>query len=80
VLYELMAARDRLSPADKPGVERAYFFVARCYEAEAESLDAPLHPSLPTPPNGRSADPVASPAKAGSETPLHNASTRTEGK
>jgi tetratricopeptide (TPR) repeat protein len=43
VLYELMAAKDRLSPADKASVERACYFVARGYEAEAESLDAPLH-------------------------------------
>jgi tetratricopeptide (TPR) repeat protein len=82
VLYELMAARDRLSAADKAGVERAYFFVARCYEAEAESLDTSLHPSpaLATASTGRSADPIVSPAKAGSGPLLHNASTQTEGK
>ncbi len=66
VLYELMAARDRLGPADKADVERAYFFVARCYQAEAESLDISLHPALPSPLTGRSADPVVAPAKAGS--------------
>jgi tetratricopeptide (TPR) repeat protein len=49
VLYELIAARDRLSPADKSSVERACFFIARCYEAEAESLENSLHPSLGTP-------------------------------
>jgi tetratricopeptide (TPR) repeat protein len=49
VLYELIAARDRLSPADKSSIEWASFFVARCYESEAESLDNSLHPSLGPP-------------------------------
>jgi tetratricopeptide (TPR) repeat protein len=49
VLYELIAARDRLSPADKGSVEHACFFVARCYEAEAESLESSLHPSMAIP-------------------------------
>ena len=80
VLYELVAARDRLSAADKAGVERAYFFIARCYEAEAESLDVSLHPSFATPQSGRSADAAVSPAKAGSGPSLHNESTQTEGK
>jgi tetratricopeptide (TPR) repeat protein len=80
VLYELMAARDRLSPADKASVEWAYFFIGRCYEAEAESLDASLHASLATLQSRSSADPAAPPAKAGNEPSLHNASTQTEGK
>ena len=80
VLYELMAARDRLSPADKASVERAYFFVGRCYEAEAESLDVSLHQSLAALQSARSADAAVSPAKAGSEPSLHNESTQTEGK
>jgi TolA-binding protein len=80
VLYELMAARDRLSPADKASIEWAYFFVGRCYEAEAESLDASLHASLATLQRGRSADPTAPPAEAGSEPSPHNANTQTEGK
>lgn len=80
VLYELMAARDRLGPADKAEVERAYFFVARCYEAEAESLDISLQSPLPPPLTGHAVEPVASAAKAGIEPPPHNASTETEGK
>ena len=49
VLYELIAARDRLTPADKSSVEHASFFIARCYEAEADSLDASLHSASAAP-------------------------------
>jgi tetratricopeptide (TPR) repeat protein len=72
VLYELMAARDRLSPADKAEIERAYFFVARCYEAEGNSPETAPRESLSTP--------VASLAKAGNEASLAGKSTETEGK
>ncbi len=80
VLYELMAARDRLSPADKAGMERACYFVARCYEAEAEALDVPPHASFVAPQSGLSAEAAISPAKAGSELSLHGENTQTEGK
>jgi tetratricopeptide (TPR) repeat protein len=79
-LYELMAARDRLSPADKAGVERAYFFVAQCYEAEAESLEGPPGSPLSTPQSGRPADPAISSVKAASEPSLPGKSAQTEGK
>jgi len=80
VLYEVMAARDRLSPADKVSVERAYFFAARCYEAEAESLDLSHRPTLASSQSGRFADAPVSPARAGSKPSPHNDSTQTEGK
>ena len=51
-----------------------------CYQAEADSLDASLHPSIPTPLTGRSADPVVAPAKAQIAPPPQNTSTQTEGK
>jgi tetratricopeptide (TPR) repeat protein len=79
VLYELMATKDRLSPADKPGVERAYFFVAQCYEAEAESLEGSTQTSLSAPQGGRFAEAAVPPVKAGSE-PLPNKSAQPEGK
>jgi TolA-binding protein len=46
-LYQLLAARDRLSAADKDSVERACFLVGRCLEGEAEALEAAQSATLP---------------------------------
>jgi tetratricopeptide (TPR) repeat protein len=80
VLYELMAVKDRLSPAEKAGVERAYFFVAQCYEAEAASLEEGTHAPLSRLESGRSADAAALPINAAAQPSLPDKSMKTEGK
>jgi len=79
-LYELMAARDRLGPADKANLERAYFFVAQCYEAEAESLEGSAHAAPSAPQEGSPVGAAAAPVNAASEPSLPARNTQTEGK
>ena len=61
-------------------VERADFFVARCYEAEAESLEGAAHAAPSAPQEGSPVGAAAAPVNAASEPSLPARNTQTEGK